>query len=176
MPRIRTLKPEHKHHRKIGPLSDRDYRLWIGLVTEADDDGRLVANAAQLRALVFAYHHRVSVAMVEAALSRLHDLGLIRVYEVNGNRYAEMPSWHDHQFIQKRRPSKLPSFKDSSTTTVVVQENYDTSTVGSEGIKDRDQGSEGKGKEGSGEGRETTAFINLQSRREQLLRERGYKA
>ena len=48
MPRIRSLKPEHKQHRRVGMLTDLQYRLWVGLITEADDDGRLVGNTSQL--------------------------------------------------------------------------------------------------------------------------------
>ena len=132
MPRIRTLKPEHKQHRKIGPLSDREYRVWVGLVTEADDDGRLVADPAQLRALVFPYHPRVQVAHLEAALSALARSGLIRLYVINGTQYAELPSWHDHQSINKRVPSKLPPYNDSRSTPVVLPEHSGSTPVGSE--------------------------------------------
>ena len=113
MPRIRTLKPEHKQHRKIGPLSDRDYRLWVGLVTEADDAGRLVADPGQLCALVFPYHPRVTAAQLGAALDRLAALGLIRLYTVAGTRYADLPSWRDHQRISHPAPSMLPANNDS---------------------------------------------------------------
>ena len=41
MPRIRTLKPEHRQHRKLGPLDHLTYRLWVGMILEADDAGRL---------------------------------------------------------------------------------------------------------------------------------------
>ena len=42
MPRIRTLKPEHRQHRKVGALDHVSYRLWVGMILEADDEGRLV--------------------------------------------------------------------------------------------------------------------------------------
>lgn len=134
MPRIRTLKPEHKQHRKIGPLSDREYRVWVGLVTEADDDGRLVADPAQLRALLFPYHPRVQVAHLEAALSALARSGLIRLYTVNGTRYADLPSWHDHQSINKRVASKLPPYNDSRSTPVALPEDSRPTPVGSESL------------------------------------------
>jgi hypothetical protein len=109
MPRIRTLKPEHRQHRKVGMLSDRQYRLWVGMLTEADDDGRLVAHAEQLRALVFPYFRSVSAEDIEAALQAIVKLGLVRLYEVRGTRYAVFDSWHEHQRINRPLPSKLPT-------------------------------------------------------------------
>src|SRR5262245_34764673 len=116
MPRIRTLKPEHRQHRKVGVLSHREYRLWVGMICEADDDGRLVAEATQLRVLIFPYLPRVRVADIEEDLSTLEKAGLIRRYvdSRTGTSYADFPSWNDHQVINKRKPSKLPSFKECS--------------------------------------------------------------
>jgi len=114
MPRIRTLKPEHRQHRKVGPLTDREYRLWVGMILEADDEGRLVCDAAQLRALVFAYQPKVPLAAIEAALARLEGVGLIRLYGVGTLRYADFPSWHDHQRIDRKQPSRLPMYEAST--------------------------------------------------------------
>lgn len=113
MPRIRTLKPEHRQHRKIGILKDREYRLWVGMLTEADDEGRLVCDAEQLRALIWAYHPGVRSAHVETCVQRLSELRLLRLYVVDGVRYADFPSWKDHQRINRPMPSKLPSYKTS---------------------------------------------------------------
>lgn len=113
MPRIRSLKPEHKTHRKIGPLTDRQYRLWIGMLTEADDEGRLVADPEQLRTLVFAYHPRVHSRDVQSALEALAAVGLIRLYLTRDTQYADFPSWQDHQRVSPPAPTKLPSYNDS---------------------------------------------------------------
>jgi hypothetical protein len=49
VPRIRSLKPDHRTHRCVGKFSDREYRLWVSMILEADDEGRLVVDADQLR-------------------------------------------------------------------------------------------------------------------------------
>src|SRR5262245_1461323 len=108
MPRIRTLKPEHKAHRKVGPLGHFDYRLWVGMLPAPANVGRPVAGPAQLRIIVFAYHPDVTVENVEAGLVRLADTALIHRYEVKNVRYAVFPSWHDHQVIDRWTPSTLP--------------------------------------------------------------------
>ena len=100
MPRIRTLKPEHRQHRKVGPLSDREYRLWVSMILEAEDSGRLVCDATQLRAVTWPYHPRVSAAHVEAAIQGLACTGMIRLYEHHGVRYAD--------FLLGRSPAHRP--------------------------------------------------------------------
>jgi hypothetical protein len=107
MPRIRTLKPEHKSHRKVGRLEDGPYRLWVGMLTETDDEGRLVAEAGQLRALVWPYHD-ISLEEVEKRILELDKLRLIRLYTVKATRYAVFPSFADHQRLDRPSPSKLP--------------------------------------------------------------------
>lgn len=151
MPRIRSLKPDHKSHRKIGPLSDREYRLWVGMLTEADDAGRLVADAGQLRLLVFGYHPRVRASQVEAAIQVLARSGLIALYKADGQRYAAFPSWADHQVINKPQRSKLPdpphSGNGNGPIPEPLPERLGSVPGGSEG-----SGREGKGSEGEGAG------------------------
>ena len=110
MARIRTIKPEALQHRKVGRLSDRAFRLWICLLTQADDEGRLVADVDQLRLEAFGYQDRTKPAHVAAALDEIRASGLIRLYRQNGTRYADFPSWHDHQRPAHATPSKLPAF------------------------------------------------------------------
>jgi len=116
VPRIRTLKPDHRQHRKVGPLDHFTYRLWVGLILEADDAGRLVAEPEELRVIVFAYHPRVTGEQVAGALARLAAVGLIRRYAVNGKQYADFPSFSDHQVINRPTRSKLPAHQDSLST------------------------------------------------------------
>ena len=113
MPRIRTLKPEHRQHRKVGPLSDRDYRLWVSMILEADDTGRFICDASQLRAVTWPYHPRVSVAHVEESIQAIAAAGMLRLYTVAGVRYAEWGSWGDHQRISHPTDSIFPSYQDS---------------------------------------------------------------
>jgi hypothetical protein len=134
MPRIRTLKPESLQHRKVGRLTDRQFRLWVGMITQADDEGRLVADAGQLRLLFFGYHPRVTETDVEQAMLALGAVGLIRLYTVAGVQYADLPSWHDHQVIDRPKPSKLPPYDESSSTRGSIDAPSAMSRGGSEGI------------------------------------------
>lgn len=89
-------------------LSHRQYRLWVGMITEADDDGRLVADAIQLRALVFAYHPDVSTEAVADDLTAIEQTGMIHLYRIGDTLYAHFVSWRDHQRIDRPKPSQYP--------------------------------------------------------------------
>ncbi len=150
MPRIRSLKPECMQHRKVGRLSHLAFRLWIGMLTQADDEGRLVAELEQLRVLFFGYHPKVFTRHVKAARDELMNCCLITVYRVEEVDYAYFPSWRDHQRINRPTPSKLPSPFPSMNPHGAITEDSLRTHAGSEGIG-KDQGSDRKGKEGSGE-------------------------
>ncbi len=109
-PRIRSLKPEALQHRRVGPLTDAAFRVWVTLITQCDDEGRVICEPAQVRAWAFAYHPAVAVEDVEKTILEVADTGLIRLYHgPDGTRYAYFPSWNEHQKISHRTPSKLPA-------------------------------------------------------------------
>lgn len=110
MPRIRSFKPEWRQHPVRGRYSDRVDRLWRGMIAEADDEGRLVCDAGQLRVLIWGFHPAVTDQDVEDALLELDVAGEIRLYEVAGVRYADLPSWTEDQTISHPSRSKLPSY------------------------------------------------------------------
>jgi hypothetical protein len=120
MARIRTLKPEALQHRKVGRLSDRAFRLWIGMITQADDAGRLVCDPEQLRVVAFAYQPRVTATHVEQALEEILQHDLVRWYQVAGVGYVVFPSWAEHQKIDRPTPSKLPAYEGSTSPRRVL--------------------------------------------------------
>ena len=127
------LRPEHLQHRKVGPLSDREFRLWISMIAEADDEGRLVCDAGQLRVATWGYHPKVTTAQAEAAIQALARVGLITVYTIRKMRYAVFPSWADHQKPKYPTKSKLPpppSLPQLSPPVVVVGVDVELGSVG----------------------------------------------
>ncbi len=159
MPRIRTIKPEAPQHRKVGPLSDRAFRVWLVLVTQADDEGRVVAEPSQVRLWAFGYHPDVTLHDVEDAIYEVAKPGLIRLYSAGDTRYACFPSWKDHQRINRPTPSKLPepprlAPSSMSPHGILIEDSLRThagSDQDQEGIG-RDQGSEGIGRDRRGVG------------------------
>lgn len=168
MARIRTLKPDHGSHRKIGPRSDRAYRVWAaGLVTQADDEGRLPFSLAEIRAKVYAYHQHVTIADVQIALQEILDAKLAILYRTDAGLVIELHDWPEHQRIDRPRPSSYPPPSGHSHLKIVPDSDdseRDRRTFDERSSMDRDRST---GKEGRKEGKEgeerPRAFVEASS-------------
>lgn len=120
------------------------------MLTEADDEGRLVAEASWLRAVILPWHPTVSVERVDQAVADLAGRGLIRLYTVEGVQYAEFPSWRHHQYINRPAASILPACPESYEHSVKANgPNTERSDLNHEGRKEgRKEGTEGAGEAG----------------------------
>lgn len=121
MARVRMLWPDHRSHRKVGALDDRPYRTWIGMILEADDDGRVLVDPVELRTRIFAARPRVTIAHVKADVRTLARVGLIRLYQSAGIHYAHFPSWKDWQHPRYPTASKLPSPPPMARNSATVE-------------------------------------------------------
>lgn len=92
----------------LAQLSDFDFRLWVGLITQADDYGRGEARPAIVRGRVFPLRDDVTLADVEASMRKMAEVGAITLYKVAGKKYYCFPTWANHQNIRSKR-SKYPS-------------------------------------------------------------------
>jgi hypothetical protein len=81
--------------------------LWIGVITVADDQGRLRGNPTVLRSLIFPFDD-VPVKQVEATIERLVALGCLLPYDVAGKQYLQIVNWWQYQDLQWARPSEYP--------------------------------------------------------------------
>jgi hypothetical protein len=134
MPRIRSIKPEIFVSPQVMNLS-RDARLlFIGLISQADDEGRGTADPRKLKAAIFPGDDDIPSASVHALLAELEAQALCVTYDGNGHgRLYALPSFREHQYIQKPKKSSYPGPPNGSDHGN-VQEQSDTSTGGSDRI------------------------------------------
>ena len=97
---------------KIAKLSDFEFRLWVGLITQADDAGRGDARPAIIKGRVFALRERTSLKDIENALSALAAHGCVFLYTVDGKPYYEFPHWAAHQRV-RNAITKYPGSDES---------------------------------------------------------------
>jgi hypothetical protein len=107
MARIRTIKPEIWEDELFGTLSRDAQLVFIGLISQADDDGRQRGAAALLRSALWPYNPP-EISEVESWLAELIDSGMVIQYEVDRQTYLQINNWKKHQRVQKHTPSKLP--------------------------------------------------------------------
>jgi hypothetical protein len=139
----------------VGCLSHGAFRLFIGCISNADDDGKLEASARRLRGIVFSFSDDVTVSDVEGWLGELGDtIRSFHRYTVEGKEYVKLLKWHQWQTIKKPQPSPIPDPKN-------INELLGSESVENQGGTDGEpvapkrregKGREFKRKEGEGKG------------------------
>lgn len=159
MARIRTIKPEFFTSADIVSLSPLARLFYIALWCEADRNGRLKWDPKTLKLRYLPGDD----CDLQAIAGELMDAELVVVYEVEGKRYAEIPTFSHHQIINNReREGEIPARDHASKqpnhasgTRAQDDEDaqkrhashipFDASGTRESGVK-----AEGKGKEGKG--------------------------
>lgn len=105
------IKPDFWRDEKIGLCSYAERLMFIALWNFADDNGVGRASRQLIKADAFPYDD-IGGAEVEAWLLGLERLGLIKLYEKNGQRYYFIRHFKRHQKINRPTPSCLPGPPD----------------------------------------------------------------
>ena len=100
----RIIKESICDSEKLAALSDFEFRLWGGLITQADDAGRGDARPAYIKGHVFPFRERVTTKDINAALHALAAVSCVTLYTVGGRPYYSFPSWAKHQRIRDCKP------------------------------------------------------------------------
>jgi hypothetical protein len=108
----RIIKESICDSEKLAALSDFEFRLWVGLITQADDAGRGDARPAYIKGHVFPFRERVTTKDIDAALHALAAGSCVTLYTVGGRPYYSFPSWAKHQRIRDCKP-KYPGPEDA---------------------------------------------------------------
>ena len=109
MPRIRSIKPEIWADEKIGKMTHLERLCWIGLLTQADDAGRLQYNVRIFRYTIFPYDDHLTDEDIGEALCNIGNLGLFKPYRINGNVFIQITNWNKHQRINRPTDSRFPA-------------------------------------------------------------------
>ena len=103
----RIIKQSAFESEKISALSDFEFRVWVGLITQADDAGRGDARPAILKGRIFPLRERVTVRDIDQAMTRLAAAGCVSLYKVGGKPYYAFPNWAEHQRVYNTK-AKYP--------------------------------------------------------------------
>lgn len=112
MARIRSMKPEGFQDEKLAPLPVIDRFVWLGLISMADDCGRLLDNLKVIDAFIFPE----SADSARESLAKLSGLGRIqRGMTASGQRVIQIVNWEKHQKVDH------PNLKAALPEIVVPQ-------------------------------------------------------
>ncbi|MBX6395330.1 MAG: hypothetical protein IRY98_06370, partial [Alicyclobacillaceae bacterium] len=99
--------------------------MWPWFLTALDDWGRCLANPKSLKNKVFQLFPSMDAEAIERALQLYANAGLIRLYEVDGRRYAAVPAakwWKYQTHIRKDKRQKDDSRYPAPPSDVDAQE------------------------------------------------------
>lgn len=109
MARIRSIKPEFFEDEKLATRCSVAARLlYAGLWVFADDEGRMRASPAYIKASVFPYDELITLREIKAMLDELAQGGFIVLYEAADERLLWIRNFKKHQKIDRPNGSKLP--------------------------------------------------------------------
>ncbi len=135
MPRKRMIDPSIWQDEGMAELTPRQQLLYIGLFSNADDDGRLKGSAAAVRLVVPTVYADTTIADTEDDLAAiLQAMRQVRRYEADGRIYLVFTNFRQWQRIDKPSPSNLPappeSDGDSPTPPVSLADTPSSDTGG----------------------------------------------
>ncbi|MFJ4319061.1 hypothetical protein ACIP46_27805 [Streptomyces lavendulae] len=110
MSRIRTIKPEAFASESLAAVSLSAERTFFGLLTHADDKGRIRDQAAVIAGQLWSLRREHGPVEVEEDLTQLDAAGLICRYEgEDGRQYLHVVAFALHQKINRPSISRIPS-------------------------------------------------------------------
>lgn len=117
MPRRRMIDPTFWTDPDVRKLSLEERLLFIGCISMADDEGRLLGTPEYLKAQIFPYDPRISVGKVKRWRNNIAEKAKnFRLYDNSGVEYVAFLKWSYHQKPSHPKPSRLPppQFSESS--------------------------------------------------------------
>lgn len=124
---------------QFGLLPDKAKLLYIGSITIADDDGKLIGTPSYLRGQIFPFDSDITVSEVLHLRTLVEESGLFSTYNVNGVDYIEHPKWQEYQIIRRDiyKESTLPlryetvteSLQKCATSKVKISKDNNTTVI-----------------------------------------------
>lgn len=125
----RMLKRAVSESRRLAELKTDSARLlWTWILPYLDIQGRYVADPDLIRGKIVPRLKSFTPRFVAECLEDMYRVGLIILYEIDGERYLQFRNFHEFQNLREDREgkSKIPAPPDnldnSMSTTGVVQE------------------------------------------------------
>ena len=101
----------------IDELTEFQEVFFYRLLVNCDDFGRMDGRTKILSSKLFPLRP-VAMELIERAIDKLMEVGLITQYIVNGKTYIQVTSWDKHQQVRAKR-SKYPSPDEDEMKAVV---------------------------------------------------------
>lgn len=102
------IDPDFYTDEKLGSCTVAERYLFMGLISNSDDEGYGRANIKLLKAAIFPYDDNIKSRDIERILTVLMQKHLVYIYVIEEQEFYYLPNFLNHQVINKPTPSKLP--------------------------------------------------------------------
>lgn len=131
MARKRMIDPSMWINEDFGTLSTLAKLVFVGLFSNADDEGRGKASPAYIKAVLFPYNDNIRIADIEKTLLEISSKMSVIFYSCDENNYYTLTSWNTFQTINKPTESKIPEFNAQNPNIHrLYYDNSNNTTVG----------------------------------------------
>lgn len=115
MARKRMIDPGIWESEDFSELDNFAKLIWIGLFSQADDEGRGRCKPVFLRSLLFPYSEDSRLLKnIDNALNQIAVKMSIKFYQLNDNEYYQLLNWSKWQKIDKPNLSKIPAISEDA--------------------------------------------------------------
>ena len=101
----------------FGRLSTEAQVLFIGIISNSDDEGRLPGNPMFLASVIFPFRGYTKIRATKVRDEVISSMQSVKLYEIDGKEYIELEKFSVYQSIDKPSPSKYPPFGEHSGNT-----------------------------------------------------------
>ena len=123
MARKRMIDPGIWQSEDFAKLSTLSKLVFIGLFSNADDEGRGRANTLYLKSILFPYDEKLRAADMEKTLEEIASHMSVTFYTHDEKEYYVLESWKSFQTINKPTASKIPLPDGYRSTAVELPPN-----------------------------------------------------
>lgn len=109
MARKRMISPSIWGSLSFSKLSDFAKLVFIGLFSNADDDGKGYADASMIKSTLFPRDKQRRLTDIENALSEIAQNMSIKFYNIEGDSYYVLTAWQKWQTVNRPTPSIIPN-------------------------------------------------------------------
>lgn len=131
MPRIRSIKPEMFQDEKLATLDPMTRLVFIGLISMADDAGRLPNVPRLIDGFIFPWTLQSSLESIESLIR----LKMVLPYQTeSGRKLLQLVNWSRHQYVPNPSKHVLPAPSDTDWQAFAVAELTESSLDPNESV------------------------------------------
>ncbi|HBX15871.1 MAG: hypothetical protein UV20_C0009G0053 [Candidatus Magasanikbacteria bacterium GW2011_GWA2_42_32] len=101
--RKRTIQPSIWQDPDFGTLSPLAQLIFIGCITQADDEGRLNGHPAVIKSSLFPYETMTLEQIFDGLQEIINKVMNFIYYSVDGQFYIQLKNWGKHQILREDR-------------------------------------------------------------------------